>query len=369
MQREGEVNTQYNYMSFLSRSNKPAVDLLSEKYPQRWSIEDFFNFDGAMGFDRASTFNLNIRYGKIARGRNQLYHYLNLVGESLYRLEVMFELGDSYLVKTDIASAQKLYQQVVEEGNENEKEVLLSKLRMAQFLDNPKLKLSKWQRANDLKDEKGDVVYLNVLDRYFKDPLAQGARYGLFLRYKAREDLDKAYPVGRDFLRNLDPDTEKVENYDRVGVVLLYLADEFLKEKRYQDIYDLYFAEYRHVKEYPDGTILYKIGQALEALNLFDKAAVVYYRAQKWPLTDAEKIDLYYRRARVYLELQDFDSADRLLKHLRKVYKGTDSVGEVYSYSGKLFQALGDSNKALEFYVKAVDKPTFTENFSRNKKG
>lgn len=66
VQREGEVNTHYNYMSFITRSNKTAVDLLSEKYPQRWSIEDFFNFDGAMGFDRASTFNLNIRYGKMS---------------------------------------------------------------------------------------------------------------------------------------------------------------------------------------------------------------------------------------------------------------------------------------------------------------
>jgi hypothetical protein len=35
-------------------------------YCERWSIEDFFNFDGAMGFDRASTFNLNIRYGKMS---------------------------------------------------------------------------------------------------------------------------------------------------------------------------------------------------------------------------------------------------------------------------------------------------------------
>ena len=40
--------------------------LLTEAYPERWSIEEFFNFDGAMGFDRASTFNLNIRYGKMS---------------------------------------------------------------------------------------------------------------------------------------------------------------------------------------------------------------------------------------------------------------------------------------------------------------
>lgn len=66
IQREGEIESHYKYKSFLALSDKPASVLLSEKYRERWSIEDFFNFDGAMGFDRASTFNLNIRYGKMS---------------------------------------------------------------------------------------------------------------------------------------------------------------------------------------------------------------------------------------------------------------------------------------------------------------
>jgi hypothetical protein len=65
-QREGETTKDYVYKSFLTLSNKPATELLSEMYRERWTIEDFFNFDGAMGFDRASTFNLNIRYGKMS---------------------------------------------------------------------------------------------------------------------------------------------------------------------------------------------------------------------------------------------------------------------------------------------------------------
>jgi len=65
-QREGETTKDYVYNSFLTLSTKPATMLLGEKYPERWSIEDFFNFDGAMGFNRASTFNLNIRYGKMS---------------------------------------------------------------------------------------------------------------------------------------------------------------------------------------------------------------------------------------------------------------------------------------------------------------
>ncbi len=66
VQREGEVEGKYKYMSFLTISEKPAATLISELYTKRWSIEEFFNFDGAMGFDRASTFNLNIRYGKMS---------------------------------------------------------------------------------------------------------------------------------------------------------------------------------------------------------------------------------------------------------------------------------------------------------------
>lgn len=64
-QREGETTKDYVHKSFLALSDKPATLLLSEMYKKRWTIEDFYNFDGAMGFDRASTFNLNIRYGKM----------------------------------------------------------------------------------------------------------------------------------------------------------------------------------------------------------------------------------------------------------------------------------------------------------------
>jgi len=66
VQREGETPQTYTYKSFLTLSNKPAKKLVAELYDERWSIEEFFNFDGAMGFDRASTHNLNIRYGKMS---------------------------------------------------------------------------------------------------------------------------------------------------------------------------------------------------------------------------------------------------------------------------------------------------------------
>lgn len=66
VQRQGEQQSQYSYKSFLALSHNSAIELLSEKYADRWSIEKFFNFEGPMGFDRASTFNLNIRYGKMS---------------------------------------------------------------------------------------------------------------------------------------------------------------------------------------------------------------------------------------------------------------------------------------------------------------
>ena len=45
----------YTYKSFLTLSDKPAQDLMTKHYGERWSIEEFFNFDGAIGFDKAGT--------------------------------------------------------------------------------------------------------------------------------------------------------------------------------------------------------------------------------------------------------------------------------------------------------------------------
>lgn len=65
-QREGETEKSYVYNSFLAISDRFATELLCDCYKERWSIEEFFNFDGSMGFDRASTLNLNVRYGKMS---------------------------------------------------------------------------------------------------------------------------------------------------------------------------------------------------------------------------------------------------------------------------------------------------------------
>jgi hypothetical protein len=64
VQRQGEQSSKYQYKAYLTTSGKPPADLLTEAYPERWTIEEFFNFEGEMGWNRASTFNLNIKYGK-----------------------------------------------------------------------------------------------------------------------------------------------------------------------------------------------------------------------------------------------------------------------------------------------------------------
>ena len=64
VQREGEQDNRYKYKAFITTSPEEARQLIASVYAERWSIEEFFNFEGEMAWNRASTFNLNIRYGK-----------------------------------------------------------------------------------------------------------------------------------------------------------------------------------------------------------------------------------------------------------------------------------------------------------------
>ena len=102
-QREGEVEKDFTYKSFITLSNKPADELLSVKYMERWSIEDFFNFDGDMGFNRASTFNLNIRYGKMSLAllaQSASYQFRQLLPAPYKRWNAT-HLADAVLARID----------------------------------------------------------------------------------------------------------------------------------------------------------------------------------------------------------------------------------------------------------------------------
>lgn len=65
-QRKGEDKNDYSYDAFVTTSKKSAQELVTKDYDKRWSVEEFFRFENDMGINRASTLNLNIRYGKLA---------------------------------------------------------------------------------------------------------------------------------------------------------------------------------------------------------------------------------------------------------------------------------------------------------------
>lgn len=64
VQRGGE-NSDYVFKSFLSTRDTDAVQSLTADYPKRWHVEEFFNANQALGWNRGGTLNLNIRYGQM----------------------------------------------------------------------------------------------------------------------------------------------------------------------------------------------------------------------------------------------------------------------------------------------------------------
>jgi hypothetical protein len=65
VERYGERPEDWRFKGFLSTSDREEVDALTRDYPQRWHIEEFFNAHQALGWKRAGTMNLNIRYGQM----------------------------------------------------------------------------------------------------------------------------------------------------------------------------------------------------------------------------------------------------------------------------------------------------------------
>ena len=64
-QRTGETEDTYTYKPFVTTSQISAADLMTIMFPERWNIEEFFNMESALGWNRASTLNLHIRFGKL----------------------------------------------------------------------------------------------------------------------------------------------------------------------------------------------------------------------------------------------------------------------------------------------------------------
>ena len=65
VQRHGERPEDWYFNAFLSTTDRDSVDALTRDFPKRWHIEEFFNFNQSLGWRRAGTMNINIRYGQM----------------------------------------------------------------------------------------------------------------------------------------------------------------------------------------------------------------------------------------------------------------------------------------------------------------
>ncbi|MGV1099444.1 tetratricopeptide repeat protein [Thiovibrio sp. JS02] len=301
------------------------------------------------------------KLGKEKEAQRYFYHYLNLIENLKRKHEVIFDLAESYHRQGDNASAQSLYRRIVEEGSPADRPVVLAQFRIAEYFDDQERALSKWQKRNDLGDPAGDRPLLAVVDGFHGEPIAQDARRGLFIRYRARDQFEQAFEVGKSFLRNDEAGVRPGEKVDFANTVLLYLGEGLFDRKQYEKLYQLYVGEHRHVNTLDNGRFLFLVGRALEAMKLYEQAAVVYYRALALPLTPEDRRDLYYRRAEVYLILKNHAAADRLLTYLRDIYANGKELGEVYYLSGRLSEAKGRKAEALDYYARAASVLTFPE--------
>ena len=88
VQRCGEPATGYHYKGFACTRDTEEVPTLLDDYPKRWHVEEFFNAHQALGWNRAGTLNLNIRYGQMTMAliaQAALHQLRNRLGEPYAR--------------------------------------------------------------------------------------------------------------------------------------------------------------------------------------------------------------------------------------------------------------------------------------------
>lgn len=64
VQRCGECPEDYHLNAFVCTALRDEIQVLTQEFPKRWHIEEFFNANQALGWKRAGTLNLHIRYGQ-----------------------------------------------------------------------------------------------------------------------------------------------------------------------------------------------------------------------------------------------------------------------------------------------------------------
>jgi len=65
VERFGERPEEWQFKGFGATADCDEVTALTQDYPVRWHVEEFFNANQALGWQRAGTMNLNIRYGQM----------------------------------------------------------------------------------------------------------------------------------------------------------------------------------------------------------------------------------------------------------------------------------------------------------------
>ena len=65
VQRTQEKPEKYGFHAYLSTTDRDEVETLTDDFPKRWHVEEFFNAHQALGWNRAGTMNLNVRYGQM----------------------------------------------------------------------------------------------------------------------------------------------------------------------------------------------------------------------------------------------------------------------------------------------------------------
>jgi hypothetical protein len=66
VQRFGESPADWKFNAFVCTGQRDELEALTDDYPKRWHVEEFFNREQSLGWERAGTQNVNIRYGHMS---------------------------------------------------------------------------------------------------------------------------------------------------------------------------------------------------------------------------------------------------------------------------------------------------------------
>jgi tetratricopeptide (TPR) repeat protein len=296
-----------------------------------------------------------IRVGDIQEGRDYILHYINIGENALVDDGAYFEVAESFLQEGVLDGARVFYEFVVAKTRPHDKYAILSKFRLAQFGATNLDTMSEKERLAFFK-KNGDKPFQEVLDTLYDNPLAQDARYSLFERYVGRQEWERAYNLGKSYLR-YKPTTAKEQAVveEELGKILVGWITTLLASEKYTEVRVLYEKEFPVIAAYKKADLLMLIGDAYAQQTLYDQASVIYYRALAQEIDDEQKVILYFKRAEVYLANNDLQSAQRLLKYLRRLYQNQPAIAEVNWLSARLRTLQKRPADALEFYKMAVE--------------